>query len=209
MIVSCPSLEKDSTHYSSDVCGSYVLITEGLSQDPLLFCSIVMRFLDIVAGTSLVLVIASVIALLFLWPIKMRLADRKRKISRVFCIITLAAAVAIALSTSWISQHIAHDEVIGALDSVPNSCQVFVNGQPILNPGAIVSSLRTLNWLDPHHSNPTQRVVVRLIWDSQDLVLSLARDSTDPREYWVFYPKYKITASNEIGRIRTNELDGY
>jgi hypothetical protein len=61
----------------------------------------------------------------------------------------------------------------------------------------------------PHHSNPTKRINVEISEGSHHIVLSLARDSSDPREYWVFYPKYYITRHNEIGRIVAPVFDSY
>jgi hypothetical protein len=77
------------------------------------------------------------------------------------------------------------------------------------DPEQISAILKTLNWLPTHHSSPTKRISVEIFDDPRHIVLSLARDSGNPREYWVFYPKYRITASNEIGRIVTPLFDGY
>lgn len=170
----------------------------------------VMTFLDITAAVALVLVISSVIILLFIWPVRIKAGGQKfSRTLPVVWISTMAASVAIAFAACSISQHLAHDEVIHTLSSVTDSCELFINGQSIAKPGALLSSLRGLSWLDPHHSNPTKRFALRVTCDSAELVLCVARDSSDPREYWVFYPKYKITATNEIGRIRTTELDAY
>jgi hypothetical protein len=43
----------------------------------------------------------------------------------------------------------------------------------------------------------------------QDLLLWVCRDSDNPREYWVYYPKYLITTYNEVGRLVTPIFDGY
>ena len=50
---------------------------------------------------------------------------------------------------------------------------------------------------------------INIRYGSQQLVLRLARDSGDPKEYWVFFPKYGITSSSEIGRIKTSSFDSY
>ena len=73
----------------------------------------------------------------------------------------------------------------------------------------MLSALKTLRPLSAHHSSPTKRINVHISEGSHRIALSLARDSSDPREYWVFYPKYYITRYNEIGRIVTPVFDNY
>jgi len=41
------------------------------------------------------------------------------------------------------------------------------------------------------------------------LVGMLGRDSGYAQECWVFYPKYRITSNNEIGRVTTPVFDEY
>ena len=41
------------------------------------------------------------------------------------------------------------------------------------------------------------------------LVGMLGRDSGYAQEYWVFYPKHRITSNNEIGRVTTPVFDEY
>jgi hypothetical protein len=45
--------------------------------------------------------------------------------------------------------------------------------------------------------------------DKGTLTLQLGRDSGYAQEYWVFYPKYRITSNNEIGRVTTPLFDEY
>ena len=42
-----------------------------------------------------------------------------------------------------------------------------------------------------------------------NLTLELGRDSGYAQEYWVFYPKYRVTLNNEIGRVTTAVFDEY
>ena len=78
-------------------------------------------------------------------------------------------------------------------------------------------SSQTLHWLPAHHSNPTKRLKIRISNHVPRLFLLLARDSGDPteywvfwpREYWVFNPKYRLTADHDIGRIKTHLFDTY
>ena len=80
-------------------------------------------------------------------------------------------------------------ETLGAFDE---RSQISINATPAPNPKDVLLALKTLRPLSPHHSSPTKRINVEISEGSHHIALSLARDSGDPREYWVFYPKYSL-----------------
>jgi hypothetical protein len=118
-------------------------------------------------------------------------------------------SVLIGLVVGNTSAGIGHDEVLRKLNSLKGDYFVSINGKAVPNSQEIVSVLKTLDWLPAHHSNPTKRIDINISDYAPRLALSLARDSGDPREYWIFWPKYRITTHNEIGRIKTPVFDAY
>jgi hypothetical protein len=84
----------------------------------------------------------------------------------------------------------------------------LVNQQKVKNPVEVIAALRELRDLPAHHSEPTHPIRLD-IYDQSHLALSLARDSDNPREYWVFYPRHWITRNNEVGHIITPVFDAY
>jgi hypothetical protein len=107
------------------------------------------------------------------------------------------------------SQSLAQARVLDTLDLCsPENSTVLVNGHEVSNSAEVLSTLRELRDLPAHHSSPSRRFSVD-IRGPKPLSLVLARDSGDPREYWVFYPTYMITRYNKIGRIRTSTFDAY
>ena len=95
------------------------------------------------------------------------------------------------------------------LESFRANYQLAVNGKAAENSDQILTTLKTLRWISPHHSSPTRKITLEISDTSHRLVLWVCRDSGDPREYWIFYPKYLITAHNEVGRIVTPIFDAY
>ena len=107
------------------------------------------------------------------------------------------------------SQRLGRAEVLDTLDTFDRESQVSINGASIPEANDVLLTLKNLRWLPAHHSHPTKRIHVEIRKDAHHLVLSLARDSGNPREYWVFYPKYYITSHNEVGRVVTPLFDQY
>ena len=117
--------------------------------------------------------------------------------------ILVALAAANAVTTS------ARDEALNFMQGLSGSYTVYVNGQPARDTDRIVSTLRGVTPYWAHHSHPTKRIRVMIRSENGNLTLELGRDSGKPQEYWVFYPKYEVTARNEIGRITTSLFDEY
>jgi hypothetical protein len=116
--------------------------------------------------------------------------------------------ILVAMAAADTSQHIARDQILDRLQALNGDYHISVNGKAADNPSEILATLKKLDWLPAHHSSPTKRISVQ-ISDAAPITLELARDSGDPREYWVFYPKYYITKRNEVGRIVTPMFDAY
>ena len=124
-------------------------------------------------------------------------------------LVALVLSVLVAFGAAEFSQDVAQAEVKMKLESFGDNSGVSIDGAPAQNANEVLSALKTLDRLPVHHSNPTKKIQIGISSRSDSLALSLARDSGNPREYWVFYPKYFVTARNEIGRIQTPLLDGY
>lgn len=120
-----------------------------------------------------------------------------------------ALGVLTGLCACWTRQDIGRDEILRKLNSLKDDCRVSINGKPVPNSEEVITALKTLDWLSAHHSNPTRNIDIEITDHAPRVLLRLGRDSGDPREYWVFWPKYLITANNEIGRIRTAVFDAY
>ena len=107
------------------------------------------------------------------------------------------------------SQRLGQTEVLDTLNAFDREDDVFINGNSVPHANDVLLALKNLRWLPAHHSSPTKTIHVEMRKDSRHVVLSLARDSGNPQEYWVFYPRYYITGRNEIGRIVTPMFDQY
>jgi hypothetical protein len=123
--------------------------------------------------------------------------------------LVFAIPLLVLLIASDTSQEIAQSKVLDEFDALGEKYQISINGTPTSNTNDVLLALKTLRWLPAHHSSPTKRINVEISDDSRRIVLSLARDSNNPREYWVFYPKHIITKHSKIGRIVTPVFDNY
>jgi hypothetical protein len=168
-----------------------------------------MKVLDAIA---LVAIIAALIAAPFFLFLGIPYLTSRSGNSRsrgLASIIVFAISVLIGLAAAETSTEIGHHEVLRKLDSLKENCRVSINGNPVANSQEIISVLKSLDRLPVHHSSPTKRININITDHAPRLALSLGRDSGDPREHWVFWREYRITAYNEIGRIKTPLFDAY
>jgi predicted small secreted protein len=135
-------------------------------------------------------------------------AVRKRKIPKQLlissiilgCVFT-GSIITIALLSSKLTSY-SREEV---LDFVNDSTkyEIRINGSAISNPDLYIKELRKLQVNAPNHSHPTTSVQINVIKTGDELKLILRQDSAIKEEFWVFYPEFRHTTENEIGRIRT------
>ena len=117
-----------------------------------------------------------------------------------------AALLTILLALSVTSR--SRREVLEFISNA-QALKVYVNSEPAPNAEEIVAALKTLQPVAAHHSHPTKRIKIELHSDNGVVRIECGRDSANAEEYWVFYPKYDSTSSNEIGRITTSALNSY
>jgi hypothetical protein len=84
-----------------------------------------------------------------------------------------------------------------------------VNGTQFARADDLIAAFRKMRDTTAHHSHPTTGYRVSLNTSHGPLALRVCRDSQDPHEYWVFYPDFYSTASNDVGHIFTEALDNY
>ena len=122
--------------------------------------------------------------------------------------VIFGAAVIVGLLVAATSGSIAQFQVQQLLESASRGAAVSINGQEVPNGDEVLTALRGLSDLPAHHSHPVKKITVK-VSDGSHVLLWLGRDSDNPREYWIYYPKHLITRNNEIGRIITPLFDAY
>lgn len=115
-------------------------------------------------------------------------------------------SVIVGLFASWTGVSIARYEVIDRLGTAGDNCRISVNGKPVQNSKEILTVLRSFHTSPAHHSQPTHTIDIDVSDGSERTMLRLARDSDDPKEYWVFFRKYGITSTSEIGESKPPHL---
>ena len=128
-----------------------------------------------------------------------------------FPIKSMAGFIGATLLTILVAFNVTSVSRSEMLDFIDNAktLKAYVNNQPAANSDEIVAALKTVQSVAAHHSHPTKRITIELHSDTGVVTIECGRDSAYPQEYWIFYPKYDLTSSNEIGRITTSALDSY
>lgn len=78
-----------------------------------------------------------------------------------------------------------------------------INGNNLNSKNSLLVAIKDMCNRPPHHSHTIKKLTLTIKTSTESFDLELLRDSQDPNEYWVYFPKYSRSA---IGRICTNEL---
>jgi hypothetical protein len=125
-----------------------------------------------------------------------------------------ALPVIIGLLAAGVSTLIAQCEVAEFLASVSDQYTISIDGHLTQNRHEVLDTLKQFTNLPAHHSSPTRELHVDISDSRRHLELWVARDSSDPYEYWVFAPSpsklaSRVTMKKDIGHIRTSVFDEY
>lgn len=124
-------------------------------------------------------------------------------------LLIFAVPALLFFSACDLSEAIIQGQILADFDLLGDDCQISLDGKRCPNPPEALSALKTLRSVPEHHSYPTKVIRVEVFDRSRQVVLLIARDSQDPREYWVFSPNSFITRHIEVGRIVTSAFDRY
>jgi hypothetical protein len=134
----------------------------------------------------------------------------RRPEDRVFPVkstLFFAVPVLVGLLAAGISTLIAQCEVAEFLASVSDRYTISIDGRLTQNRQQVLDTLKQFTNLPAHHSSPTRELHVDISDPPRHLQLSVARDSSDPHEYWLFAPspsKFGIESCDEE-RYRTRQ----
>jgi len=119
-------------------------------------------------------------------------------------------SIAIVILFCDLTKLSAREKIKGFLDGVfAEDLRISVNEQLVENPTKVIAELKKIAPLTPHHSHATEKIRIQIMSHNKTLRIELGRDSSSAQEYWVFYPEYRYTSKNDVGRIITDIFDDY
>jgi hypothetical protein len=103
----------------------------------------------------------------------------------------------------------ARDELLAALAT---SSGVIIDGQVVADPTPVLAALRGVRHVPAHHSGPTTPVRLELTGGPHTVAVTIARDSENRNEFWVFRPgenRNNNALGQDAGRVVSDTLDAY
>ena len=99
--------------------------------------------------------------------------------------------------------------ILDFLLSATPATTIIVEDNVVSNTSIVLSELQKIETHVERHSHPEKDIHITIKNKGNTLELRLGRDSGRPSKYWVFYPHYKHTSMNAIGKITTSLFDSY
>lgn len=124
-------------------------------------------------------------------------------------VLAFVTPILLVFLVSSIMTNAVRSDALRFLSAAARDATVAIDGNSVPNAPEIISELQKLSTYVAHHSHPERVIQIVVAYNGNTLRLNLGRDSGRPNEYWVFYPRYRHTSANEIGRITTNVFDSY
>ena len=66
----------------------------------------------------------------------------------------------------------------------------------------LLDSLRSSNYVTMNRTKPLSKSKVRIVINSGEVELLIAQDSKNEDLFWIYYPKYRFSRLNPVGKVR-------
>ncbi len=168
-----------------------------------------MIIIDIIAILTLIVTIILAPATFVSWfkyalsnQQNQNLGDKQHWVVTTIFIITCILTMSLF---STIKTH-GYNEFLNTLEVLrPLEITIEINHRKVDTAHAL-ADFNKIQRMRPHNSSPISKVPVRIVTQTQTYHLEIGRDSQNPNEFWIFYPKFLVTTYNEIGRIHSDFL---
>jgi|GEM_PF-6365065 len=167
------------------------------------------RVIGLMMWTTMVGMLAAVTGLVLLSIKRFRESPTRRKRLKLVIVggvLLFVASIAATFLLGSVMRQTVRRHVLSFLGAGA-VWQVTIDGQAVPEPEKFVEVLSKMAPLAAHHSHPEGELAVVLTSGTESLTLKVGRDSSYRDEYWVYFPSYRHTSVNEIGRIRTDTFD--
>ncbi|MBN1787573.1 MAG: hypothetical protein JW806_04180 [Sedimentisphaerales bacterium] len=169
----------------------------------------IMRHLWKISLTAIAIAIVLVLVLIVLKKVPLERPDTATKVVMFIAGSMFVVPIIAGFMISGIMEKMVLREVRIFLNNASEAAEVIVDGKDVEGDERIIKELAAIAPMNAHNSRETKKFRVEVKDTDQSLTIYLARDSEYMREYWIFYPGYRYTSVNEIGRIRTNLFDDH
>jgi hypothetical protein len=180
----------------------------GMTEAEVLYLTLAVDVCFVVGVVAFPFVIFGVLRAVLGAPVHATLATRWEYIPAKSAIVFVASIAIGMFLTQVVGSH-ARSKALTFLQSLPSPHTVLANGLPVKDDTKLLAALKRTHFVIGHHSHPEKMIRLKIEAAGSVMNLTLGRDSQDPNQYWVFFPDYRTSLMNEIGRIDTAALDSY
>ncbi|EKM6953950.1 hypothetical protein PVB89_004586 [Vibrio parahaemolyticus] len=123
------------------------------------------------------------------------LADYKLKVSIIWVSLTFSS-ILLFLLQEFIIRGLVSDKLTDHSFVIESDMEI--------DESELLSALKNEEYINVYRTKPLMKSKVRIVVNYGEIELFLAKDSVHKNVYWVYYPKYRYSSINEIGKIQLN-----
>ncbi|MDX1302778.1 hypothetical protein [Photobacterium sp.] len=71
----------------------------------------------------------------------------------------------------------------------------------------LLKALKNKQYVSTHKTRSLEKRSIRVVVRSGEFELQVAQDSKNPYLYWIYYPKYRYSRENELGKVRIKKYE--
>lgn len=172
-----------------------------------------LTFLDSVTGVMFVIPMgALLLAVTLLVRSLLKKEKQTKKQIRIqigSCVLLFMIPILSIFILSWPLKSITRHNVKNFLAGALPDAGVKINDHDVADAKTLIYELSQVKTFVAHHSHATRMIRIDIESSGDTLTLNVGQDSSYSDEFWVYYPAFRHTRANEIGRIRSKVFEEY
>jgi len=140
---------------------------------------------------------------------KSLITNKKQRKALYICILSFSVPILLIFVLGWRMRSVTRKEVKSFMAKTSPDSKLMIDGQQVKGSYRFISELSKVSPLAAHNSHATKRIRIDIESADDKLTLEVGQDNINSDEFWVFYPSFRHTRANEIGRIRSSLFEEY
>lgn len=107
---------------------------------------------------------------------------------------------------SFLSLFVLEHKITNEISELINEDSFVVETYEGFDNELFLKALKSKRFVYTYRTRPLEKRNIHIVNHQEEVKLQVAQDSKYPHLYWVFYPKYRYSSLNELGKIRIKKL---
>ncbi|HCG6765693.1 hypothetical protein [Vibrio parahaemolyticus] len=126
---------------------------------------------------------------------------------RGIVVIVFFCIAAFSFLSLLVLEHLLKNKITNEVSELISEDSYVVETYEDFDNELFLKALKSKQFVYTHRTRPLEKSSIHIVNHQGEVKLQVAQDSKYPHLYWVYYPKYRYSSVNELGKVRVNKVE--